>query len=131
MQLTDLGCDFDSSYTFVDGDLKLTSDEDNLIQSITNRLNTKLESMNSYYDTYGTVLREYLGERKTDRTLDFLEMEVERTLKQDPRLQDIEVSAEYSSKGVNISVYVVYDDYTDLELNLVLTEDKGVNIIGS
>ena len=131
MQLNDLGCDFDSSYTFVDGDLKLTSDEDNLIQSITNRLNTKLESMNSYYDTYGTVLREYLGERKTDRTLDFLEMEVERTLKQDPRLQDIEVSAEYNSKGVNISVYVVYDDYTDLELNLVLTEDKGVNIIGS
>ena len=130
MQLSDLGCDFDSSYTFVDGDLKLISDEENLVQSIANRLNTKLDSMGAYYYNYGTILRQYLGERKTQRTLDFLILEVTRTLNQDPRLQNIDVTAEYDVKGVKIMVNVIYDEEYDLTLNLVLTEENGVDLIG-
>lgn len=130
MQLSDFGCDFDSSYTFVDGDLKLVEDENNIVQSIQNRLNTKLDSLSAYYFEYGTVLREYLGERKTEGTLQFLIMEVDRVVKQDPRLQDTSVSANYTDKGVNIDITVSYDDESDLDLNLVLTEE-GVDIIGS
>ena len=132
MQLNDLGTDFNSDYTFVDGDIQLINDTENLIQSITNRLNTPLNSMNSFYYNYGSLTRQYLGEKTTKRMLEFLELEVKRTLEQDPRLEDVNVDVELDHKGViNIFVSKIFSDDTDLSLNLVLKNDgNGVDIIG-
>ena len=132
MALTDLGNDFDKSYTFKDGDLILVTEEDNVIQSIYNRLNTKLQSMDAYYVTYGSNLRGFLGEKKDNRTLGFIKIEVELALKQDPRLQEATVEVEYLDKGgVGINISDIFSEDSDLTLSLVLNNETGVSIVGS
>ena len=131
MQLSDLGTDFNSNYEFVDGDLKLISDTDNLAQSITNRLNTRLGEMSVFYNNYGSYLRTYMGDRKTDTLLQFLNVEVSTVLRQDPRLQDASVECSFDTDNkVIIYINASFDDETDLSLNLVMSEEYGVDIIG-
>ena len=130
MQLSDLGTDIDSNYVFIDGDLKLIDETDNLGQSIVNRLNTPVDSMSVFYNNYGSMTRQYLGERTTQRMLDFLQLEVKRTLEQDPRLQDISIETSVDTVGVvHIDIDKVFDDDTDLSLNLVMTTENGVSIM--
>lgn len=130
MQLKNLGTDFDSNYVFVNGDIQLIADEENLIQSITNRLNTKFGSMSAFYTNYGSYLRTYIGDKKNDTLLKFLSVEISTVLRQDPRLQNnFSVDLNYGEDGkVCIYISVVFDDDTDLSLNLVLNDDGMVLI---
>ena len=130
MQLNDLGVDFNSDYVFVDGDIQLIKEEDNLTQSIINRLNTPTDSLGAFYYNYGSMTRQYLGEKATKRLLEFLQLEVKRTLEQDPRLQDVTIDTEAKQGVVHIYISKTFDDDTDLSLNLVLTSENGVSILG-
>lgn len=130
--LSDIGTDFKSNYEFKNGDLILVSEEDNLNQAITNRLTTKNGSMSPYYNDYGSYLRDYFGSKKDKATLEFIRIECNLCLKQDPRLQEAKISTRYDDKGkIVIEIDDSFNDDTDLSLSLVMNEDTGVNIIGS
>lgn len=129
--ISELGTDFNNSWDFKDGDLIFISNTDNLIQAITNRLNTRLGSMSDFYYNYGSYIRSFTGARKNEEMLEFIKLEVDSCLKQDPRLQNYNIIIEYGEKGrVHIYVTVIFDDETELTLSLVLTEDGVVNSDG-
>ena len=131
--MVDLGVDFSSSYEFQDGDLVLVEDKENITEAIGNRLNTEYDSMSEYYNIYGSLLRGFLGDPSDDRTLDFIQLEVESVLQQDPRLEgaNVEVYRTDTTGQLIIMINNVYNDDEELELNLVLNEDMGVDISGS
>ena len=127
--LYELGTDISKDYTFKDGDLVLVSEVDSVSQSIYNRLNTKLGSLSYFYGEYGSALQTLTGQKRNKHILDFIKTEIGLTLKQDPRLVNVEVEVNYSEKkkgGVEIYITDSFDDDTDLSLSLVLTEDEGV-----
>ena len=128
--LDKIGADIASSWTFNEhGDLDLASDEENITQAITNRLSTWLNDFDLYYLEYGSVFTSYLGWRKNEETLRFMQLELENTLKQDPRLQDFDIELEFNEQGgVNVYLTINFED-TDMSLSLVVSEDGSINII--
>ena len=127
--MVDIGVDVKSDWSLnSNGDLNLTSDEDNLRQAIMNRLKCYQPSMSIYYDHYGGYLGEYLGRRRTDETLKFMKIELDTILGQEDRINSFESSLEYTDDGkVHVELLVNVNDEL-VELNLVLDENGGVSI---
>ena len=122
--IVELGVDLNNNWDFKDGDLVLVENKDNLIQSILNRLNCNYDSLDLFYYEYGTVLTNFLGWKHNDETLEFIRLEIEDTLNQEPRLNNFTVDVSYNSIGrVLIELYVVFDDETDFSLSLVLEKE--------
>ena len=125
--ISELCTDFNSDWEFKNGDLVLVSDKDNLVQATRNRLNCSVGSMDAFYFEYGSLLHTFLGWRKEEITLRFLRIELERTLKQDPRYQNFELDLEYDKDGVlNIGIMVYFDDDTEIEMNYTFSEDGTI-----
>ena len=121
--IIDYGTDIDSSWSFQDGDIKLTSNNENLQQSISNRLNTIQDALDLFYDDYGSYLLNYLGWRRTEQTLEFVRLEIEQCLNKDSRIYNsFEIEARYEQEDILINV-VVFDNDESLELNYVLTNE--------
>ena len=59
--ISELGVDINSSWNFKNGDVVLVKYEDNIEQSIINRLSCKLDALDIFYDYYGSNLDEFLG----------------------------------------------------------------------
>ena len=128
--ITELGADFNSSWEFIDGDLKLVNNDTNLIQSIINRLNCEYDSLDNYYYEYGTNLSSFLGFKASKETLEFIKIEVSETLQQDPRLSNFEVATEYNKKGnVVIHINLIFNEDNDLSVSLVLDEEGSVVLL--
>ena len=121
-----LGTDFNSNWEFKDGDLQLVENKDNLIQSILNRLNSDYDSLDLFYYDYGSVLSNFLGWKHNDETLEFVRLEVEDTLDQEPRLNDYNVEVSFKNGKIAIELYIVFDDETDFTLSLVLEKDGEI-----
>lgn len=120
----DWGTDINSSWSFKDGDLNIVSDNDNTNQAIINRLNSYKPSLNLYYAEYGGFLRKYFGMKKTSQVLQFMKIEIDTILQQDPRILDFISKLEYNdSNGVNINLLIQQAENEDIELNLVLNGD--------
>ena len=120
-EIYDYGTDIHNSWTFNDkGDLNLSENEDNIKQAVINRLTTNLDELPLYYAEYGSLLRSYIGERKSDETLQFISVEVETRLILDPRINDIDVETSLTNKGVKLKLTVYYDENEELEMNIVL-----------
>lgn len=120
--ILELGTDIDNNYMFVDGDLKLVEYNDNLVQSIINRLNSPYGSYDLFYEGYGSFLLKFLGWKRNSKNLGFMEMEIMNTLLQDPRVQDLTVELSYGGKGtVNGELTVYFDEDTDLTMSFVVT----------
>ena len=129
--ITELGTDFESSWAFDNGDLKLVSNEENLVQSICNRLTSPEDSFDLYYGNYGSVLEQFLGWRRRQETLDFMKIEVSNCLNQDPRIQDYNVDLSFEDKSVRIDLKLNYGEDSDLSLSLVLNNEGVVVSDGS
>ena len=126
--ILELGTDLNCNWQFKDGDLVLVENKDNLIQSILNRLNCDYDSLDLFYYEYGSVLSNFLGWEKSDETLEFIRLEIESTLEQEPRLTDFNVEVSYNSVGkIIIDLFVSYDEDSDFTLSLVL--EKGGEVI--
>jgi hypothetical protein len=122
----ELGVDLNSTLTFSNGDINLTSYEDNLIQGVMNRLNTDLDELDLFYDEYGSILTRFLGWKTNDETLGFIEAEVENVLDNEERLINSNCTASYLGNGlVRLDLTLNPNETTDLTVNLVLT-DTGV-----
>ena len=116
--MVDIGTDIKSDWTFTDGDLNIISDEENLKQSILNRFSVYDGTFKFFYAEYGSVLCNYFGFRKDETTLEFMKIELERVLLQDPRIQGFDLDLSYVEKGVRVELTVNLSD-ADVELNFV------------
>lgn len=122
--VSELGTDIDSSWSFNNGDVSIVTGENNLVQATKNRLNTTLGSLNDFYVNYGSILYRFLGWKANDITLKFMQIELEDTLKQDPRYENFEVTLAYGkSNEVNIKIIVYFDDDSELNMNYVLSTE--------
>ena len=127
-EIVELGTDLNSNWEFKDGDLEIVENKDNLIQSILNRLNSSYDSLDLFYYEYGSVLSNFFGWKQSDETLEFIRLEVESTLEQEPRLNEFYVEVSYNKVGkILIDLYVKYDEDSDFDLSLVL--EKGGEIV--
>lgn len=127
--INNLGTDINSNWTFKDGDLVIISDEDNLIQSILNRLNNNFDSMGLYYLEYGSVLTSFLGWKHNQDTLNFIRLEISNCLNAEPRILNYDIEVQYNSVGeINTYLTLYYDEDSEFNLNLVISEDGGVDI---
>ena len=128
-EIYELGADINSNWDFKDGDLKLIENKENLSQSIVNRLNASYGTMEHFYDDYGSIVSQFLGWKKSEETLRFIRLEILDSLKQDPRLNDIEVEVEYNSIGkIRIEIIINISEDDDFSLSLTLTEEGGIEI---
>ena len=125
----ELGVDLNSTLTFSNGDINLTSYEDNLIQGVMNRLNTDLDELDLFYDEYGSILTRFLGWKANDETLGFIEAEIENTLENEPRLESSDATCTYNGEGqvmIQLNLYPITGDMVDT--NMVLTTTGVVEI---
>ena len=127
VKINELGTDIHSSWNFKDGDLGTITNDDNLVQATKNRLNTRLGSSEYFYSEYGSVLHRFHGWRKNETTLKFMEIALTDSLEQDPRYSNFKLNLELQpDKRVKISVHVVYDDDTELDMDFILNTDGTV-----
>lgn len=128
--MDDIGVDIKSSWTFNDtGDLVLVDDEENMVQAITNRLTCWLNGLDLYYLEYGSVLSSFLGWKRNDETLQFMRIEIDNALRQDPRMPDYDLDLGFNDAGgVDMNLALHFNDGSDLSLSLVITEDGSVRL---
>ena len=125
--IVELGTDLNCNWEFKDGDLQLVENRENIKQSILNRLNCSYNSLDLFYYEYGSVLSNFLGWKHNDETLEFIRLEIEDTLNQEPRLTDFDVEVSYNKVGkVLIKLYIVFNDESDFSLSLVLEKDGEI-----
>ena len=127
MTVYEYGVDLDSSLSFSDGDLRLSEYADNIVQAVSNRLNTIEDSLDLFYYDYGSLFLQFLGWRRTDETLRFMKLELDKTLSEDPRINSFTTELEFLSSG-GVGIHIRLDDFEEIELNLVL-DGTGVNIV--
>ena len=119
----ELGTDLNSEWVFKDGDLTLVSDEENLKQAVYNRITFFDGTFKYFYDHYGSVLLTYFGFQKDENTLEFMKIEFERVLLQDPRIQDFKLDLEYVKNGVKVDLTINIDG-TNMEFNFITDGTK-------
>ena len=122
--LYQLGVDINSEFNFHDGDLQLASYNDNLVQAVINRLNTKLNSLELFYEDYGSVLTSFFGWKANNTTLNLMRIELDNTLKNETRLAGYSVDMEYQSDGllhIDLTLYPTRE--TEINLDLVLNNN--------
>ena len=88
-----IGTDINNEWVFEDGDLTLIDGEENLIQSISNRLNTVYDE-SLYYSNYGGYLQQFISWKKTEETRQFIQNEICNILNQETRITDYSIYTE-------------------------------------
>lgn len=133
--LYECGVDLQSNFTFRNGDIVLAEYEENLAQSVTNRLNTELNTLNLFYEDYGSVLTGFFGWKATEDTLHYIQAEIDNTLLSEPRLTKHESEVSYDKDGVlkiNLVLYTSSNNSTELNLvmgkNGVIEVDENENV---
>ena len=127
MTLYDYGVDLDSSLSFKDGDLRLAEFEDNIVQAVANRLNTIQDSLDLFYEDYGSLFISFLGWKRNDETLRFMKIELDKTLQDDPRITSFTSELSFTDTGA-VKIDIVLEDFENTELNLILG-DSGVIVV--
>lgn len=124
----DIGTDINTNWSLNEnGDLNLISDEDNLVQSVVNRLGCYRPVFEVYYDVYGGFLEEYFGWKRIDETLKLMKIEVDTILSQETRISSFTSELSYERDGsVKVGLDMIVND-EEIELNLVLN-DGGVSV---
>lgn len=97
-------------------ELATVSDNENLLQSVANRLNTTYEELAWVYTDYGCNYRDYLGSKADNNSLEFIKNSIRQSLEEEERIGSFDLSLSYIGDGV-INV-VLNIDGTDLELEL-------------
>lgn len=87
--------------------LETVTANDNLKQSVKNRILTRYDELGWVYDDYGCNFRDYLGGKADEETLKFIENSIVESLGNDDRVNDFDVNVTYVGDGViQILVYV-------------------------
>ena len=104
-----VGTDINNEWVFEDGDLILIDGEKNLIQSISNRLNTVYDE-SLYYSNYGGYLQQFIGWKKTEET----------------RITDYSIYTEYITDGILIKLNLKIND-EEINTEFILNDDGVTN----
>ena len=123
------GVDINSSFKFRDGDLILSEYDENLVQAITNKLNTNIDELDLFYEEYGSILPTFLGWKATEETIHYMQTEISTVLSKEPRLSGFQVDVEYEGKGlvkINLVLYTTSNEI--IETNLVLGADGIIEV---
>lgn len=127
--LYELGVDFNSDFNFSGGDLVLSSYDDNLVQAIVNKLNTELDELDLFYESYGSVLKSFMGWKANDETLNFIKAEIETVLKSEDRLVGWNCNVEYEGNG-KVKVDLILNPNPDYTIETTLSiSNYGVEVI--
>ena len=128
------GTDIDSTWSFVDGDLELSTGNGNIGQAIQNRLMTDDDQYTQFYIQYGGRLYEHLGDLNHSTIHEYIRIEIEHILEQEPRIQEImECTVNKTSNReveCNLKIKPVGSDEV-IPLNLIINDDGGVFINSS
>lgn len=128
------GTDIDSTWSFVDGDLELSTGNGNIGQAIQNRLMTDDDQYTQFYIQYGGRLYEHLGDLNHSTIHEYIRIEIEHILEQEPRIKEImECTVNKTSNReveCNLKIKPVGSDEV-IPLNLVINDDGGVFINSS
>ena len=120
-----IGTDINNEWVFEDGDLTLIDGEKNLIQSISNRLNTTYDE-SLYYSNYGGYLQQFIGRKKTEETRQFIQNEICNILNQETRITDYSIYTEYITDGILIKLNLKIDD-EEINTEFILNNDGVIN----
>ena len=121
----DIGTDINNEWVFEDGDLTLINGEKNLIQSISNRLNTVYDE-SLYYSNYGGYLQQFIGWKKTGETRQFTQNEICNILNQETRITDYSIYTEYITDGILIKLNLKIND-EEINTEFILNDDGVIN----
>ena len=121
----DIGTDINNEWVFEDGDLTLINGEKNLIQSISNRLNTVYDE-SLYYSNYGGYLQQFIGWKKTEKTRQFIQNEICNILNQETRITDYSIYTEYITDGILIKLNLKIND-EEINTEFILNDDGVIN----
>lgn len=125
------GVDIDRSWSFVDGDLKLVEYDNNIVQAVTNCLNTELDELYVFYTGYGSILKSFLGWKANNLTLNFMKLEIDKALSRDPRLNKFTSMVNYNGNGeIEINIVVSSLNNSNTNVNLVLNEFGDITVEG-
>lgn len=129
--MVNIGTDIDSSWTFSNGDIRLVSDESNLGQAIINRLRADTDTYNIFYAVYGGNLFEYMGELNHQQVHEYIKIEIESILQQDPRIANVDCSVmRITSNNIECNLKVNPTDTDEvISYNFVLTDENVINIL--
>lgn len=125
-----LGVDINSTCTFHDGDLKLSAYDENLVQAVVNRLNTKLDSLDLFYEGYGSVLTDFYGWRGNDETIKLMKVEINNALRNESRLYGFSADINYEGEGLmRIDLTLNPDPDTSIDVGLVWNNVGELEIV--
>lgn len=124
------GTDINMDFSFKDGDINLVNGTKNLAQAVCNRLNSNLQTYEIFYARYGGNLLEWLGEINNMNIQEYLKIEIESILGQEPRITSVEATVTKETSNtllVDLKVLPVASDEI-ITLNLIIQEDLWVQI---
>ena len=124
------GTDIQRDWQFTDGDLETVSEQANLGQAIINRLNTDDDWYTQFYTRYGGRLHEHFGDFNHPTIHEYIKIEVEDILSQDPRIQQVNCTVNKTTSNsveCNLKIRVIGSDEL-MELNLVINENSPIHI---
>lgn len=124
------GRDIKNNWNFINGDLETVSDKLNLAQAIINRLNTDLGFYDWCYNQYGGNLSNVFGMKNNSNTLEYLRIEIESTVQQDPRIRVVNANCskeDSKTVGVELNVLTIGSDEI-VTINLIIQDDLKVQI---
>ena len=125
--LYELGIDINSSLSFENGDFKLAKYDENLVQAISNRLNTNLNELDIFYEDYGSIISSFFGWKRNSETLEFVKSEIEAVLNEEERISSFECSVEYDDDLIiKLTLYPNYDYNIDVTYKIT---DNGVELV--
>ena len=127
------GTDINRKWEFTNGDIDLVDESVNLGQAIVNRLNAGLDTYDLFYAKYGGILLEHLGDLNHPNIHEYIRIEIESILEQEPRITEVECTVNKtgtSSVEINLKVAVLGSDTVD-EFNLVINEDSYIELDGN
>ena len=130
----DYGTDIQRNWTINEhGDLETIQDIDNLEQAITNRLLCEINTLDIFYRNYGSILTTFLGWKRNQTTLEFIKLELDNRLSQDPRIKEYNIQVEYDEDnpgGVIINI-TLYPDTNYTHTITLKLDNNGVENIGN
>ena len=127
------GTDIYREWQFVDGDLELATGKVNVEQAIHNRVNTADDTYTEFYREYGGKLYEHYPDFNHPTIDEYVRIEVESILEQDPRINGMECNVNKVNSNeleVDLKINPVGTDEV-VPLNLIVNDDGGVFINSS
>lgn len=111
--MVDFGTDL--NWNGSETELTTVTGDENILQSVKNRLNTNYEELNWIYNNYGCNYRQFLGVKVTDTALEFIKNSIKKSLDEEERIDSYDLELSYIDGKINIILNI---EGTELNFDL-------------